>query len=97
METRSFADYLRALDDQALLALFALRPDLVSPVPPEFSSLAIRASSSPSLARAIDSLNEWQFQVLVLLQKMHAMQIHNFVYWIPVRQFVQELQLKGEE
>ncbi|TRZ84150.1 MAG: hypothetical protein D4R83_09385 [Streptomycetaceae bacterium] len=64
METRSFADYLRALDDQALLALFALRPDLVSPVPPEFSSLAIRASSSPSLARAIDSLNEWQFQVL---------------------------------
>ncbi len=64
METRSFAEYLRALDDEALLSLFALRPDLVSPVPPEMSSLGIRASSAPSLARAVDSLNEWQFQVL---------------------------------
>jgi len=64
METRSFAEYLRALDDEALLCLFALRPDLVSPVPPEMSSLGIRASSAPSLARAVDSLNEWQFQVL---------------------------------
>ena len=64
METRSFADYLRALDDEALLNLFALRPDLVSPVPPEISSLGIRASSAPSLARAVDSLNEWQFQIL---------------------------------
>lgn len=64
METRSFTDYLRGLDDAALLSLFALRPDLVSPVPPELSSLAVRANSAPSLARAIDSLNEWQFQVL---------------------------------
>jgi hypothetical protein len=64
METRSFTDYLRALNDADLLSLFALRPDLVSPVPPELSSLAVRASSAPSLARAVDSLNEWQFQVL---------------------------------
>lgn len=64
METRSFADYLRGLDDAALLSLFALRPDLVSPVPPDLSSLAVRANSAPSLARALDSLNEWQFQVL---------------------------------
>lgn len=64
IETRSFTDYLRGLDDAALLSLFALRPDLVSPVPPELSSLAVRASSAPSLARAVDSLNEWQFQVL---------------------------------
>ncbi|MBI3429935.1 MAG: helicase-associated domain-containing protein [Actinobacteria bacterium] len=64
METRSFTDYLRGLDDTALLTLFALRPDIVSPVPPEFSSLAIRANSPPSLSRAIESLNEWQFQVL---------------------------------
>ncbi len=64
METRSFTEYLRGLDDAAMLALFSLRPDLVSPVPPEFASLAVRASSAPSLARAVDSLNEWQFQVL---------------------------------
>lgn len=64
METRSFTDYLRGLDDAALLSMFALRPDIVSPVPPELSSLAIRANSAPSLARAIESLNEWQFQVL---------------------------------
>ncbi|MDP1720623.1 MAG: helicase-associated domain-containing protein [Candidatus Nanopelagicaceae bacterium] len=64
METRSFTDYLRGLDDAALLTMFALRPDIVSPVPPELSSLAIRANSAPSLSRAVDSLNEWQFQVL---------------------------------
>lgn len=64
METRSFTDYLRGLDDSALLSMFALRPDIVSPVPPELSSLAIRANSAPSLSRAIESLNEWQFQVL---------------------------------
>ena len=64
METRSFTDFLRGLDDSCLLTLFELRPDLVSPVPPDLSSLAVRASSAPSLARAVDSLNEWQFQVL---------------------------------
>jgi hypothetical protein len=64
IEARSFTDYLRGLDDAALLSLFGYRPDLISPVPPELSSLAIRASSAPSLARAVDSLNEWQFQVL---------------------------------
>lgn len=64
METRSFADYLRGLDDTSLLALFALRPDIVSPVPQELSSLAIRANSAPSLSRAVETLNEWQFQVL---------------------------------
>jgi hypothetical protein len=64
METRSFADYLRGLADPELLALFALRPDLVSPVPHDIASLAVRANSVPSLARASESLNEWQYQVL---------------------------------
>jgi hypothetical protein len=64
METRSLADYLRGLDDSELLSLFALRPDLVSPVPHDIASLAVRANSAPSLARAIESLNEWQYQVL---------------------------------
>ena len=64
MEMRSFSDYLRSVDDAALLNLFTARPDLVTPVPPDIASLAMRACSAPSLARAIDSLNQWQFQVL---------------------------------
>jgi hypothetical protein len=64
MEMRSFSDYLRSVDDAALLNLFTARPDLVTPVPPDMASLAVRACSAPSLARAIDSLNQWQFQVL---------------------------------
>ena len=57
METRSFADYLRGLDDAALLTLFSYRPDLITPVPPDIASLAVRATSAPSLARAVDALN----------------------------------------
>lgn len=64
MEKRSFTDHLRNVDDEALLALFSARPDLITPVPPDIASLAVRATSAPSLARAIDSLNKWQFQVL---------------------------------
>jgi hypothetical protein len=64
MEIRSFADYLRGLDDAALISIFTYRPDLVTPVPPDMASLAARASSAPSLARAIDALNHWQLQVL---------------------------------
>ncbi len=64
MEIRSFSDYLRSVDDAALLNLFVARPDLVTPVPPDIASLAVRACSAPSLARAIDALNQWRFQVL---------------------------------
>ena len=64
MEIRSYADYLRSLDDGALFALFESRSDLTSPVPSDIASLAVRASSIPSLVRAIDSLNKWQLQVL---------------------------------
>lgn len=79
METRSFADYLRGIDDPGLLSLFALRPDLVSPVPHDIASLAVRANSAPSLARAVERLNEWQFQVLeacaALDEPMHEKEI----------------------
>ena len=64
MEIRSFADYLRGLDDAALISIFTYRPDLVTPVPPDMASLAARASSAPSLARAVDALTQWQLQVL---------------------------------
>ena len=64
MEIRSYADYLRSLSDEALIALFESRSDLTSPVPSDMASLAVRASSIPSLVRSIDSLNKWQLQVL---------------------------------
>ena len=64
MEIRSYADYLRTLDDAALISIFEHRPDLITPVPPDIASLAVRASSAPSLARAVDTLNKWQLQVL---------------------------------
>ena len=64
MEIRSYADYLRGLDDAALISIFSHRPDLITPVPPDMASLAVRASSAPSLARAVEALNKWQLQVL---------------------------------
>jgi hypothetical protein len=39
MEIRSFADYLRGLDDAALLRLFTHRADLISPVPPDMPAM----------------------------------------------------------
>ena len=64
MQMRSFSDYLRSADDAVFLTLLTARPDLITPVPPDIASLAVRACSAPSLARAIDSLHQWQFQVL---------------------------------
>jgi hypothetical protein len=51
----TFADELRARSDEDLATIFKLRPDLVTPVPNDFSALAARASSTPSLVRALDS------------------------------------------
>ena len=60
----TFADELRARSDQDLALIFQFRPDLVSPVPNDFSSLAARATSTPSLVRALDSLNLWHYQIV---------------------------------
>ncbi|MEY3202809.1 MAG: hypothetical protein RLZZ629_91, partial [Actinomycetota bacterium] len=60
----TFADELRARSDDDLAAIFKLRPDLVTPVPNDFSALAARASSTPSLVRALDSLNLWHYQIV---------------------------------
>lgn len=64
METRSLADFLRSRSDEEMIRLLAARPDLVMPVPSDIASLAVRASSAPSLARAVDGLNKWQYQIL---------------------------------
>ena len=60
----TFADELRARSDEELASLFQYRPDLLSPVPNDFSSLAARASSTPSLVRALDCLNLWHYQII---------------------------------
>jgi len=60
----TFADELRARSNEDLASLFQYRPDLLSPVPNDFSSLAARASSTPSLVRALDCLNLWHYQII---------------------------------
>ena len=60
----TFADELRARSDEDLAALFKFRPDLVTPVPNDFTSLAARATSTPSLVRVLDSLNQWHYQII---------------------------------
>lgn len=60
----SLADELRAREDEQIARLFTLRADLTSPVPNDFSSLAARATSTPSLVRALDTLNLFQYQVM---------------------------------
>ena len=60
----TFADDLRARSDEELAELFKARPDLINPIPADLTTLASRATSAPSLIRAIEGLNQWQIQVL---------------------------------
>jgi hypothetical protein len=60
----SFAHELRDRSDEDLTKLFSLRPDLITPVPADMTALSTRATSAPSLLRALETLNQWQFQVL---------------------------------
>jgi hypothetical protein len=60
----TFADQLRSLPDEALGALIQLRPDLVVPVPSDVSALAVRAQSRGSVARCLDSLDEFTLTIL---------------------------------
>ncbi|MFM8329673.1 MAG: hypothetical protein ACKN80_05440 [Actinomycetales bacterium] len=53
----TFAQELRARSDEELIQLFNLRPDLITPIPADIGALATRATSAPSLIRAIESLN----------------------------------------
>ncbi|NBV12352.1 MAG: hypothetical protein EBS03_04390, partial [Actinobacteria bacterium] len=60
----SFASELRDRSDEDLALLFSARPDLITPVPADMTALSTRATSAPSLLRALETLNQWQFQVL---------------------------------
>jgi hypothetical protein len=60
----TFVDQLRSLPDEALGALIQLRPDLVVPVPSDVSALAVRAQSRGSVARCLDTLDEFTLHIL---------------------------------
>ncbi len=60
---RSLADDLRQRSDEDLALLLRARPDLVHPVAPDITSLATRAGTATSVARALDSLDLFTLQV----------------------------------
>src|SRR4051812_39584204 len=64
---RSLADDLRAREDDALAALLRARPDLRTPVPADLAALAARATTRPSVQRALDHLDEFSLQVVDVL------------------------------
>jgi Helicase conserved C-terminal domain len=64
---RSLADDLRARDDAALAALLRARPDLRTPVPADLAALAARATTRPSVQRALDHLDAFALQVVDVL------------------------------
>jgi len=64
----TFADHLRALPDEELMALIRLRPDLVVPPPSDFSAFAHRAQSRLSVARAVDGLDTFGLEILDALR-----------------------------
>jgi hypothetical protein len=57
---RTLTEALRRLDGDALTRLLSLRPDLAYPVPGDVSELSAQATTTSSVARALDGLNAWQ-------------------------------------
>jgi hypothetical protein len=64
---RALSKELAARSDDSLRALFDARPDLISPVVPDFSALAARASARVSVQRALERLTKPEMQVLETL------------------------------
>jgi hypothetical protein len=61
---RSLADDLRGRSDDELAALLRQRPDLTNPVPADVGTLAVRSSTSASVARALDLLDRFSLDVV---------------------------------
>ena len=60
---RSLADDFRARTDEQLTQLLEARPDLLHPVPTDLGQLAVRATTSPSVNSALDTLTQIQLNV----------------------------------
>ena len=63
----TLAGELRERDDDALAELLRARPDLLAPVPSDMASLAARATTRPSVQRALDQVDRFTLQVLEVL------------------------------
>jgi len=67
VSTDTYADWLRARDDDELRALFARRPELITPVPADITALSSRASAPSALSRALDRLDRLALNVFEAL------------------------------
>ncbi|MBP2340508.1 hypothetical protein JOF41_006686 [Saccharothrix coeruleofusca] len=72
MSGTTLADWLRALDDAALVALLRARPDLATPPPADTTVLATRVGSRASVARACEDLDTLALTVLEALLVLDA-------------------------
>ncbi|MBK9738293.1 MAG: helicase-associated domain-containing protein [Actinobacteria bacterium] len=61
---RSLADDLRQREPESLGRLLRRRPDLLHPVPTDLTALTTRATTGPSIARCLDSLDALHLHVL---------------------------------
>ncbi|HNM98406.1 MAG TPA: helicase-associated domain-containing protein, partial [Marmoricola sp.] len=66
-EPRSLADHLRGWSDAQRMQMFEWRPDLIAPAPRSSAQLAARATTTASVARALDFLTAWELRVLAAL------------------------------
>ncbi len=72
MPGSSLADWLRALDDDDLVALLRARTDLATPPPADTSVLATRAGVRSSVARACEDLDAFALSTLEALLVLGA-------------------------
>jgi hypothetical protein len=63
-EPRTLADDLRGRSDEELATLLKLRPDLLTPVPTDVTSLVARATTRASVTRALERLDRFTLQVV---------------------------------
>ena len=72
MSGTTLAEWLRAQDDSALVALLRARPDLATPPPADTTVLATRIGSRASVARACEDLDTLTLTVLEALLVLDA-------------------------
>ena len=60
---RTLTESLRQTQPDSVVTLLSLRPDLAQPVPHDLAELTAHATTSRSVARALDGLTAWQREV----------------------------------